>query len=336
MPLIYNPDDTNLLKKGRSTKLVKSTNFLPRESENIQIGSLKFYRKSDNKEIADEREGYVVFSIDFGSGVVVSYEWLNDIMFGLLGHLVQRDSNLSNVRFFSMVIDYENLVGDSVPGEMRVDVGAVSFSNIGTESIRVGGQLILEYRAFNSLIFCCSHLPEEFEISPENRIFKGYKAYWTLEIEGRHSFAEFLARAVSTSIRQDQLFRPISGGRLVPFQGDVDEINIFQQGFGMPKDGLNLIYTKYPVLYSDRVFHIASQLDMSPQQLRRILFDSPYLKHLRDLGQKEYRIMFRFVHSANGAMTFLAFGGDWLRVPIGEITDLIKDQVEFPGWTPST
>lgn len=314
------------LREMKSELLLKSCKRenLPQNRGSIRIGSLDYFRRINDEELRDADEGCITYQIKFVGEVRVQYSWLNDLTFGYFGSVYERNSENFNMQFVDYEANFRDMTHDGLPGDMRFDIQKLTIIRMVGEFVDLSGYLSISYKPHNCLAFCCHHLQGDISLNPNSRMFENYDAYWSCSIKNRGFLAFSMATAIATTIVRDQISPNHNIGEIQK-SGD-DSINVFEFNSGGGVDGLNLMYTQFPVSYASRTITVLRQSDVNPATVKAQIFHSPFLKSLKYSRDREYRIVFRFFHKAGSTITGVRFVGDYLEIPIESFTSFIDKQ----------
>ncbi|MGV5493829.1 hypothetical protein ACK1VC_25635 [Pseudomonas sp. XP2] len=222
-------------------------------SNTLMLGSLYYYRATENLEIRDEAEGTSTYNLKINGPLQIEREWLG----GILEGQVKQGKE-----------DYD----PGLPGQTDVYIEEYKWLPSPAEHINVEKlHATIKRQCFNSFIFCMSAVesPEDAE-----SIFEGYEDYWIIPEEK----AEDLGRAIV-----DALYFAISKGR-------VDGRHIIDPK--VPLDSLICYCQHMRVAYVDRDVTINHHSEVTAEEFLRRLENIAYLKPRKFSHESEYRFAF--------------------------------------------
>ena len=186
--------DLPTMKAWRPKRLYKEhSGFVPSVCNTLRVGSLEYFRKHYQDEIADPREGKANFTINaLGSWNEVS-SWLNNTTYGIYGGML-RTLGVSNGWPINWPIDKVvelrsgevNLDEETLPGkaEFSIQLRKLNHADL------ISAVCVISYAATNSLIYCLKRS------APNSSVLKDWDQYWELPAEGVETFALNLAKSL--------------------------------------------------------------------------------------------------------------------------------------------
>ncbi len=169
--------------------------YYPTTVGNVQIGSLNYFRKHHQEEIADKQEGITTFDLQGRGSWAEVASWLNNSTFGMFGGAVRSQPYTTNFpgswpvnwllgRFTRLSgVPSHDLDVDDVPGVLSCDFYVSKHPKLDI----VEARSLTHYSASNAFIFCMKKSP------PSTETLRSYNSHWVVDADNVMALAEDMA-----------------------------------------------------------------------------------------------------------------------------------------------
>jgi hypothetical protein len=218
----------------------------------FKLGTLREYRETELKEIADKEEGVLRFHIKFDGQVEVEKKWFNTL--------------------FASVYQNGDIAPTIFPGKFKAIVQKLHPISSSENSIIIrNSSALIERESPNCFVYCMSAVNNLDECKG---MFRNYDDYWAIDYDSAEKFGIELAQILYNAII-DEHKKPIS---LIPKHLNPEQISI----------ELRLDEVKY----FERDIHFSEKNENKLSELMQILFDTAFIKPQSFHHEKEFRFRF--------------------------------------------
>lgn len=226
----------------------------------LRLGTLAYYRATENQEIADKGEGQYSFTVKLDGEVRVSTYWFDTLNAGL--------------QIGSVEPHY-------YPGNMTAWLDKIDFVRDGPEHVKMKDTVIRIFRESpNCFVFCMSAVES---LSECQTIFSGYDDCWGIAKTQAKEFCIETAKILLETLKAE--YR--SGKPILP-EG-------LPGGLDIDKLSINCIWSE--VMYVPRELHISEANNDTLSQFLEKMESMAFIKPPEPFAkEKEYRFQFNIMH----------------------------------------
>lgn len=271
---------------NRLVKFCRSAHH-PNVSKTLRVGTLSDFRRQENLAVRDESEGRFTLSFRFQPDCPIDRSWIRDISLGTARFLAAGPGSVITHNVTSKSFKRGNTIGLLTATDHLV----VHQQN--RETVQLEGQFDLHFDQQDAFVFCMSMADGSTSVIGDDE----YSEKWFLEAEVVNSFATQLRnRLGETILSTPSWVSTCAVGQFVRPHIEAPHFSTWRQ--------IALTMDIGEVSYMEKSRTIVEGGSPSREEVELLLERAHMIKPLEFSGEKEFRMVFVPMVSADGRLFF--------------------------------